>query len=108
MRPFILALTFLAAGQTPAHAEKRVALVIGNSAYEKVAPLTNPANDATAMTATLKDAGFDVIESRRNLKAAEMTRALRDFSEGSRCRCGAGLLRRSRRRDRRHQLSHSD
>ena len=36
----------------PALAEKRVALVIGNSAYENVARLGNPANDATAMTAT--------------------------------------------------------
>jgi uncharacterized caspase-like protein len=42
----------------PAHAEKRVALVIGNSGR-----LGNPANDAAAMTATLQQAGFDVVES---------------------------------------------
>ena len=47
----------------PAHAEKRVALVIGNSAYENVGRLGNPANDAAAMTATLQPAGFDVVES---------------------------------------------
>jgi hypothetical protein len=68
----------------PALAEKRVAVVIGNSAYENVARLGNPANDATAMTATLKEAGFDVVDSRRNLKIAEMRRAFRDFSDKAR------------------------
>jgi hypothetical protein len=69
MRPFIFASAFLAASQIPALAEKRVALVIGNSAYQNVTPLSNPANDANAITATLKSAGFDVVDSRRDLKA---------------------------------------
>jgi uncharacterized caspase-like protein len=69
---------------TPAMAEKRVALVIGNSVYENVAPLANPANDATAVTSMLKQAGFDIVESRRNLKIAEMRRAFRDFVDKSR------------------------
>lgn len=64
----------------PALADKRVALVMGNSAYQNVARLGNPANDASAMTETLKNAGFDV-ESRRDLKTSEMRRALRDFSD---------------------------
>src|ERR1700681_413901 len=68
----------------PAFAEKRVALVIGNSAYENVARLGNPANDATAMTATLKEAGFDVVDSRRDLNNADMRRAFRDFSDKAR------------------------
>jgi hypothetical protein len=68
----------------PALAEKRVALVIGNSAYENVARLENPANDAIAMTATLKEAGFDVVDFRRDLKIADMRRAFRDFSDKSR------------------------
>ena len=68
----------------PALAEKRVALVIGNSAYQHVARLGNPANDAAAMTATFKNAGFDVVESRRDLKTADMRRALRDFSDQAR------------------------
>src|SRR6195256_2404758 len=68
----------------PALAEKRVALVIGNSAYENVARLGNPANDATAMTATLKEAGFNVVDSRRNLNIADMRRAFRDFSDKAR------------------------
>ena len=65
----------------PAVAEKRVALVVGNSSYENVARLNNPANDATAITAILKDAGFDIVESRRDLKTSEMRRVLRDFSD---------------------------
>lgn len=69
---------------TPAMAQKRVALVIGNSVYENAAPLANPANDANAMTAMLKQAGFDIVESRRNLKVAEMRRAFRDFVDKSR------------------------
>lgn len=65
----------------PAFAEKRVALVFGNSAYQNVALLANPANDAGAMAAMLKGAGFDVVALKRDLKANEMRRALRDFSD---------------------------
>src|SRR3954469_20447168 len=43
---------------TTALAEKRVALVIGNSGYQKVKKLTNPANDAQAVSAVFKGAGF--------------------------------------------------
>ncbi len=45
----------------PAAAEKRVALVIGNSAYKEVAQLPNPVNDANEISSALKSAGFDVI-----------------------------------------------
>ena len=38
---------------TAAHAEKRVALVIGNSAYQTVAKLPNPVADARLMSDTL-------------------------------------------------------
>ena len=40
--------------------EKRLALVIGNSNYDK-APLNNPVNDALLMAKTLEDLDFDVI-----------------------------------------------
>jgi hypothetical protein len=43
----------------PACAEKRVALVLGNSAYQNVNRLANPANDSSAIAETLKSAGFD-------------------------------------------------
>lgn len=65
----------------PAVAEKRVALVVGNSAYQHVRPLANPANDAEAMSSMFKSAGFDVVEFRRDLTTADMRRALRDFSD---------------------------
>src|SRR3954451_23258261 len=65
----------------PAFAEKRVALVIGNSAYQSVSRLANPISDSDAISATFKSAGFDVVELRHDLKAGEMRRALRDFSD---------------------------
>ena len=40
---------------------RRVALVIGNSAYEHATPLANPKNDAEAVSAVLKKLGFEVI-----------------------------------------------
>jgi Caspase domain/Sel1 repeat len=44
-----------------AHAEKRVALVIGNSAYRAVPALPNPAADARLMADTLLKLGFFVV-----------------------------------------------
>ncbi|WP_029585857.1 caspase family protein [Bradyrhizobium sp. URHD0069] len=68
----------------PAWAEKRVALVLSNSAYQNVARLPNPVNDGTVIAATLKKAGFDVVDSRQDLPAAETRRALRDFADRAR------------------------
>jgi uncharacterized caspase-like protein len=68
----------------PALAEKRVALVLGNSAYRNVAQLTNPVNDSARIASTLKDAGFDIVDSRQDLPAAETRRALRDFADRAR------------------------
>jgi len=68
----------------PAFAEKRVALVMGNSAYQNVSRLTNPGNDSAAISATFKSAGFDVVELKHDLNVSEMRRALRDFSDAVR------------------------
>jgi hypothetical protein len=62
-------------------AEKRVALVIGNSAYATVPKLPNPARDASAIGALLRGADFAVVEVRTDLTSALMRRALRDFSD---------------------------
>lgn len=43
-----------------AHAEQRLALVIGNSTYSSVASLDNPSNDARVIGATLDQMGFEV------------------------------------------------
>jgi uncharacterized caspase-like protein len=65
-------------------AEKRVALAIGNSTYQHVSHLTNPANDAAVMMATFKKADFDVVDLRVDLSVAEMRRVLRDFADKAR------------------------
>lgn len=44
-----------------AHAEKRVALVIGNSAYKNAPVLMNPKNDAQDIGKSLRDLGFFTI-----------------------------------------------
>lgn len=68
----------------PAWATKRVALVVGNSAYQNVALLPNPVHDGAMIVATLKNAGFDVVDSRQDVPAAELRRALRDFADRAR------------------------
>jgi uncharacterized caspase-like protein len=77
----ILAAALCASGQ--AHAEKRVALVIGNSAYRNVPSLPNPANDADQVAALLKSAGFSAVELRHDLGIAELRRAISDFAEAA-------------------------
>jgi uncharacterized caspase-like protein len=67
----------------PALADKRVALVLGNSAYQNVPPLTNPVNDAALIADTFKKAGFDLVELKQNLSAQETRRVLRDFADKS-------------------------
>jgi TPR repeat protein/uncharacterized caspase-like protein len=57
----VLAALFILAGADPARADKRVALVIGNSAYKNISRLDNPANDAKLMASTLKRLGFTLI-----------------------------------------------
>ncbi len=81
-RQFLLAAALLLACQ-PAVAARRVALVLGNSAYQNVPPLANPINDGALVAARLKEAGFDVVDSRHDLSALEMRRALRDFEDSA-------------------------
>src|SRR5258708_10471488 len=87
---FLLAAALLLLCQ-PAHAEKRVALVLGNSAYKNAPPLPNPVNDGAMIAATLKNAGFDVVDSRSDLPALEMRRALREFADRARDADIAGI-----------------
>ncbi|OAF15708.1 caspase family protein [Bradyrhizobium neotropicale] len=68
----------------PAHAEKRVALVIGNSAYKSVPRLANPVSDAGLIGGMFKRAGFDAVDVKQDLSGAEMRKALREF--GTRAR----------------------
>ena len=57
--------------------EKRIALVVGNSAYAKV-PLATAANDAGLIAQTLQAAGFDVIGA-RDLDGDTLRKSFRDF-----------------------------
>jgi uncharacterized caspase-like protein len=61
-----------------AAAERRVALVIGNSAY-RVGALKNPVNDAQAVAAQLRTLGFEVV-LRENASLRDMIEAFRLFS----------------------------
>ena len=67
-------------GSLPAQAEKRVALVIGNGTYSRVARLPNPARDADAMAILFRKAGFDVVQPKTDLDLSSMRRTLREFS----------------------------
>jgi uncharacterized caspase-like protein len=62
-----------------AQAERRVALVIGNSAYRNASPLLNTINDANAVAALFRSVGFEVVSSRNELGVLEFKRAVRDF-----------------------------
>ncbi|WP_246583312.1 caspase family protein [Bradyrhizobium iriomotense] len=64
----------------PAHADRRVALIIGNSAYKSAPKLSNPVNDATRVGGMFKKAGFDSVDVRLDLSASEMRRMLREFA----------------------------
>ncbi|WP_457092280.1 caspase family protein [Microvirga sp. P5_D2] len=66
------------AGSTSyASAQQRLALVVGQSAYERN-PLATAANDAGLIAQTLTSAGFEVIQG-RDLNATDLRRVVRDF-----------------------------
>src|SRR5215831_19277101 len=69
--------------------ERRTALVVGNSAYQK-SPLVNPVNDAQAMAATLGSLGFTVTKL-ENASKSQMAEAIHQFGESIK-RGGVGLF----------------
>ena len=73
----VLIVAAFAVGQ--ARAEKRVALVIGNSDYAKVGRLANPQRDADAIAALLAKLGFSLSGARTDLPLSAFKRALADF-----------------------------
>lgn len=80
----VAVLLFLTAGLlSPAHAAKRVALVIGNAAYEHAPPLRNPRNDAQALSVVLMKLGFEVITG-VDLKRLQLESKVRDFARAIR------------------------
>jgi uncharacterized caspase-like protein len=73
----------LCAMGSAAHAERRVALVIGNSAYRTVPALPNPAADAKLISDTLWSLGFEIVGggAQLDLDKEGFDDALRKFSE---------------------------
>jgi formylglycine-generating enzyme required for sulfatase activity/uncharacterized caspase-like protein len=61
IRTILLLLTVLVGPISPATAEVRVALVIGNGAYANAPQLPNPRNDAQDVAESLKRSGFETI-----------------------------------------------
>lgn len=80
MRMIAAILMLLALLVSPAMAGQRVALVIGNGAYQSVAPLANPRADAEAMAAALRELGFEV-ELGLDLDLQGMRQAARAFAD---------------------------
>ncbi|MFY9607301.1 MAG: caspase family protein [Blastocatellia bacterium] len=68
---------------------ERVALVIGNAAYQN-SPLLNPTNDARDFAQALNRSGFEIIH-KENATQNEMKRAIRLFGEKIRSG-GVGLF----------------
>src|SRR6195952_2695381 len=62
-----------------AWADKRVALVVGNSTYQTVAQLPNPSRDANSVAQMFRDAGFDTVDVAINVGNLEFKRAIRKF-----------------------------
>ncbi|WP_291692914.1 caspase family protein [Bradyrhizobium sp.] len=62
----------------PAHADKRVALVVGNNDYKNVPKLQKAVNDARTMGDTLKQLGFNVMVA-ENLSRQQFSQALLAF-----------------------------
>lgn len=77
----VLAIMVLAT-PSPANQTRRIALVIGNSDYQHVSKLPNPANDAKDIGAVLERLGFEVTAG-TDLDYNQMRLVLRDFAEAA-------------------------
>jgi hypothetical protein len=66
-----------------AWADKRVALIVGNSSYQTVPQLPNPSRDASSVAKMFRDAGFDIVDLQLNVGNLEFKRAIRKFEAAS-------------------------
>ncbi len=76
-----------------AHAERRVALVVGNADYRHVSKLSKPLNDANLVAKTLSELGFEILggKAHLNLEKLDFERVVQQF--GSRLqRADVGLF----------------
>lgn len=79
----LVAAAWLGVSAVPSAAAERVALVIGNAAYEHTDPLHNPENDARDMARVLAELDFEVIEG-LNLDKNAFGTKLKEFSRAAR------------------------
>jgi tetratricopeptide (TPR) repeat protein len=73
----------VAAPTAPAAAKqgRRIALVIGNSAYKNVPALTNPQKDANAIATSLRNVGFDTVTLAVDSTREKLIDSLRAFAD---------------------------
>ena len=64
---FVLSILVLGFSTLDCRADKRIALVVGNSNYQSVASLNNPRNDAALIAETLRKTGFTLVGNRAQL-----------------------------------------
>jgi Caspase domain len=77
------AAVFFSVFVTPAFADNRVALVIGNGVYARVPHLPNPVHDAEDVAAALKRSGFEIMVA-TDLDKAGMDEAMIKFARAAR------------------------
>ena len=80
MRGIGLAVLALVLTVTAASAERRIALVLGNSHYQNAPVLPNPVNDAQAMSDRLKGLGFEIV-SGLDLTKAQTQEKIAQFAK---------------------------
>lgn len=66
-----------------AASQKRIALVVGNGAYEHVSKLPNPANDAKSISEKLRNIGFETVEG-YDLNHDDLRQTVRVFAKKAR------------------------
>jgi len=73
----------IADGKTGAKAppERRVALVVGNSAYAHAPTLRNPAGDAKLLAQSLRESGFNDVRELYDADLSTLGRALKEFGD---------------------------
>jgi tetratricopeptide (TPR) repeat protein len=69
------------ATQAAANQGRRIALVIGNSAYKNVAALANPQKDASAVATSLRNIGFETVTLAIDATREKLIDGLRAFAD---------------------------
>src|SRR5260370_36684283 len=68
-------------GTTAVPFGRRVALVIGNSAYQHAPTLPNPRRDAVMVADALRQVNFQTVMLQNDLGREQLVNALRDFAK---------------------------